>query len=130
MNQTQKDFVKFWTKLLLVTTISIFLLVGMFMGNEICICLVGLICLGFMAYTFIIWIAERIYLWRAMGVCTPKEWEVAKWYKFSLLNNGPNWIIAQLAEEETPNQWHIAIFEKIATQVKIPKILLDNSDES
>lgn len=130
MNETQKDFIKFWTKLVLIATASISILVGMFMGSEICMILCGLICLGMIAYAFVIWIAERIYLWRIMGVLTPKQYEVAKWYKFSLLNNGPNWIIAKLTEEEEPNQWHIAIFEKIANEVKIPKLLLDNSSKS
>lgn len=128
MNETQKSFIKFWTKLLLTVSGGLALLVGMFMGNKICIGISGLICLAMMAYVFIIWIAERVYLWRIMGVLTPKQYEVAKWYKFSLLNHGPNWIIAQLAEEEEPNQWHIAIFEKIANEVKIPKLLLDNSE--
>lgn len=129
MNQTQKDFVKFWAKLLLVLTFTIVFLVGMFMGNKFCLIFVSLFCLAIMVYAFIIWIAERVYLWRIMGVLTPNEWEVAKWYRFSLLNGGPNWIIAKLAEEEEPNQWHIAIFEKISNQVEIPKILLDKSNE-
>lgn len=129
MNETQKDFIKFWTKLLLIVTGSISLLVGMFMGNKICMILCGLICLGMIAYVFIIWIAERIYLWRVMGVCTPAEWELVKWYKYSLLNGGPNWIIAQLAEEVADHSL-IPTFEKIANNVKIPKILLDNSDKS
>ena len=130
MNKTQKDFIKSWTKLVLTATISLFILVGMFMGSKICMILCGLFCLGIIAYVFIVWIAERVYLWRIMGVLTPNQYEVVKWYKFSLLNNGPNWIIAKLAEEEKPNQWHIAIFEKIANEVKIPKLLLDNSHES
>lgn len=129
MNQTQKNCIKFWTKLLLVVTISLVLLVGMFTGSKICMIFVGGICLGVIGFGFALWIAERVYLWRIMGVCDPQEWEVVKWYKFSLLNGGPNWIIAKLAKEAEPNQWHIAIFEKIANQVKIPRILLDKSDE-
>lgn len=129
MNQTQKDFVKFWTKLLLVLTFTITFLVGMFMGNKFCLIFVSLFCLAIMVYAFIIWIAERVYLWRIMGVLTPSEWEIAKWYKFSLLNGGPNDIISQLAQEKIPCLAHIAIFEKIANQVKIPKILLDKSNE-
>ena len=127
MNETQKDFIKSWTKLVLIATVSISLLVGMFMGSKICMIFCGLICLGMIAYVFIIWIAERVYLWRIMGVLTQSEWKIAKWYKYSLLNGGPNYIIKLLAEEETPCIVHIAIFEKIANQVKIPKILLDNS---
>lgn len=127
MNETQKDFIKFWTKLVLIVTASISLLVGMFMGIEICMILCGLICLGMIAYIFIIWVAERIYLWRIMGVLTQSEWKIAKWYKYSLLNGGPNYIIKLLAEEETPCPVTISIFEKIANNVKIPKLLLDNS---
>lgn len=127
MNETQKDFIKFWTKVVLIATVSISLLVGMFMGSEICMILCGLICLGMIAYVFIIWIAERIYLWRIMGVLTQSEWKIAKWYKYSLLNGGPNYIIKLLAEEETPCPVTILIFEKIANNVKIPKLLLDNS---
>ena len=127
MNETQKDFIKFWAKLLLIATVSISLLVGMFMGSKICMILCGLICLGMIAYVFIIWIAERIYLWRIMGVLTQSEWKIAKWYKYSLLNGGPNYIIKLLAEEETPCPVTISIFEKIANNVKIPKLLLDNS---
>lgn len=130
MNETQKDFIKFWTKLVLIVTASISLLVGMFMGSEICMIFCGLICLGTIAYVFIIWIAERIYLWRIMGVLTQSEWKIAKWYKYSLLNGGPNYIIKLLAEEETPCPVTISIFEKIANNVKIPKLLLDNSSKS
>lgn len=127
MNETQKDFIKFWAKLVLIATVSISLLVGMFMGSEICMIFCGLFCLGMIAYVFIIWIAERIYLWRIMGVLTPSEWKIVKWYKYSLLNGGPNYIIKLLAEEETPCPVTISIFEKIANNVKIPKLLLDNS---
>lgn len=130
MNETQKDFIEFWTKLVLIATTSISLLVGMFMGSEVCMAICGLICLGMIAYVFVIWIAERVYLWRIMGVLTSKQYEVVKWYKYCLLNNGPNWIIAKLAEEEEPNLWHVAIFEKVANEVKIPKLLLDNSSKS
>lgn len=130
MNETQKDFIKFWTKLVLIVTASISLLVGMFMGSEICMIFCGLICFGTIAYVFIIWIAERIYLWRIMGVLTQSEWRIVKWYKYSLLNGGPNYIIKLLAEEETPCPVTISIFEKIANNVKIPKLLLDNSSKS
>lgn len=130
MNETQKDFIKFWTKLVLIATASISLLVGMFMGSEICMIFCGLFCLGMIAYVFIIWIAERIYLWRIMGVLTQSEWKIVKWYKYSLLNGGPNYIIKLLAEEETPCPVTISIFEKIANNVKIPKLLLDNSSKS
>lgn len=130
MNETQKDFIKFWAKLVLIVTASIALLVGMFMGNKICMIFCGLICLGMIAYVFIIWIAERIYLWRIMGVLTQSEWKIAKWYKYSLLNGGPNYILKLLAEEETPCPVTISIFEKIANNVKIPKLLLDNSSKS
>ena len=129
MNETQKDFIKFWTKLVLIVTVSISLLVGMFMGSEICMIFCGLICLGLIAYVFIIWIAERIYLWRIMGVLTQSEWKIAKWYKYSLLIGGPNYILKLLAEEETPCPVTISIFEKIANNVKIPKLLLDNSSK-
>ena len=129
MNETQKDFIKFWTKLVLIVTASISLLVGMFMGSEICMIFCGLICFGTIAYVFIIWIAERIYLWRIMGVLTQSEWKIAKWYKYSLLNGGPNYILKLLAEEETPCPVTISIFEKIANNVKIPKLLLDNSSK-
>ena len=127
MNETQKDFIKFWTKLVLTVTASIFLLAGMFMGSEICMIFCILICLGIIAYAFIIWIVERIYLWRIMGVLTPSEWEIVKWYKYSLLNGGPNYIIKLLTEEGTPCPVTTSIFEKIANEVKIPKLLLDNS---
>lgn len=130
MNETQKDFIKFWTKLVLIATASISLLVGMFMGSEICMIFCGLFCLGMIAYVFIIWIAERIYLWRIMGVLTQSEWKIVKWYKYSLLNGGPNYIIKLLAEEETPCPVTISIFEKIANNVKIPKLLLDDSSKS
>lgn len=130
MNETQKDFIKFWTKLVLIATASISLLVGMFMGSEICMIFCGLFCLGMIAYVFIIWIAERIYLWRIMGVLTQSEWKIVKWYKYSLLNGGPNYIIKLLVEEETPCPVTISIFEKIANNVKIPKLLLDNSSKS
>lgn len=129
MNETQKDFIKFWTKLVLIVTASISLLVGMFMGSEICMIFCGLICLGMIAYVFIIWIAERVYLWRIMGVLTQSEWKIVKWYKYSLLNGGPNYILKLLAKEETPCPVTISIFEKIANNVKIPKLLLDNSSK-
>lgn len=128
MNQTQKNCIKFWTKLSLIVAGGIFLFIGMLTGNEIALVIVAILSIAFFAYVIAIWIAQRVYLWRIMGVCDPQEWKIVKWYKFSLLNGGPNYIINLLAHDEEPCMAHIAIFEKIANQVKIPKILLDNSD--
>lgn len=127
MSETQKKFLTFWTKLLLVGGSSLAVFVGMFMGNEICMGIVGISCIAFFVYLIIIWIAQRIYLWRIMGILTPKQYEVVKWYKFCLLENGPSWLVEKLSEESEPNEWHIGIFKKIANEVKIPKILLDKS---
>lgn len=127
MSETQKKFLTFWTKWLLIVTSIVVLFVGMFMGNEICLTIVGISCINFFVYLFIIWVAQRIYLWRIMGVLTPEQYEVVKWYRFCLLENGPSWLVEKLSEESNPNEWHIGIFKKIANEVKIPKILLDKS---
>lgn len=127
MNQTQKNFIKFWTKLLLIVTSGIVLFVGMLMGNIICSAIVEILFVVLFAYIIAFWIAQRIYLWRIMGILTPEQYEVVKWYRFCLLENGPNWLVEKLSEESEPNEWHIGIFKKIAHEVKIPKILLDKS---
>lgn len=127
MSETQKKFLAFWTKLLLIGGSSLAVFVGMFMGNEICMTIVAILCSLGIAYAIIFWIAQRIYLWRIMGVLTPKQYEVVKWYKFCLLENGPSWLVEKLSEESEPNEWHIGIFKKIANEVEIPKILLDKS---
>lgn len=130
MSETQKKFLTFWTKLLLVGGSSLIIFVGMFMGNEICMIIGSIFCLLCLAYIIIFWIAQRIYLWRVMGILTPEQYEVVKWYRFSLLENGPSWLVEKLSEESEPNEWHIGIFKKIANEVKIPKILLDKSKNS
>lgn len=127
MSETQKKFLTFWTKLLLIGSSSLVVLVGMLMGNEICMTIVAIFSLLCLAYIIIFWIAQRVYLWRIMGILTPEQYEVVKWYRFCLLENGPNWLIGKLSEESKPNEWHIGIFKKIANEVKIPKILLDKS---
>lgn len=127
MSETQKKFLTFWTKLLLIGSSSLVVLVGMLMGNEICMTIVAIFSLLCLAYTIIFWTAQRIYLWRIMGILTPEQYEVVKWYRFCLLENGPSWLVEKLSEESEPNEWHIGIFKKIANEVKIPKILLDKS---
>lgn len=127
MSQTQKKFLAFWTKLLLIGSSSLVVLIGMLMGNEICMTIVAIFSLLWLAYILIFWIAQRIYLWRIMGILTPEQYEVVKWYRFCLLENGPSWLVEKLSEESEPNEWHIGIFKKIANEVEIPKILLDKS---
>lgn len=127
MSETQKKFLTFWTKLLLVGGSSLAVFVGMLMGNEICMTIVVIFSLFCLAYAIIFWVAQRIYLWRIMGILTPEQYEVVKWYRFCLLENGPNWLVEKLSEESEPNEWHIGIFKKIANEVEIPKILLDKS---
>lgn len=127
MSETQKKFLTFWTKLLLIGSSSLVVLIGMLMGNEICMTIVAIFSFLCLAYTIIFWTAQRIYLWRIMGILTPEQYEVVKWYRFSLLENGPSWLVEKLSEESEPNEWHIGIFKKIANEVEIPKILLDKS---
>ena len=85
---------------------------------------VFIICLLALAYIFAIWIAERVYLWRIMGILTPEEYKRAKWFKYALLNGGPLYIINSLNERtDAPD---IILMNKIRTEVKIPKLLLTN----
>lgn len=126
MNQTQKNFLSFWTKLLLTVSLFIGLFVGSCMGSKLCIVAMGSICLFFMIYAFAVWIGELVYMWRIMGILTPKQYEVAKWYKYSLCNGGPAHVLNLLQNDEEPNEWHIGIIKKIQEEVKIPKILLTN----
>lgn len=127
MSQTQKDFIKFWIKLLLFVTLVIVLFVGSCMGSNLCILIGGGICLYFILYVFAVWVGECVYMWRIMGVLTPTQYKVAKWYRYSLCNGGPDYVLECLQDSCNPNdEYHIAIMKKIKEEVKIPKILLTN----
>lgn len=124
MNQTQKNFIKFWTKLLLSMTLFIVLFVGSCLGSNLCI-LIGVgICLSFILYAFAVWVGEGVYMWRIMGILTPEQYQVAKWYRYSLCNGGVDYVLKHLQSEIKPNEYHIAIMKKIKEEVKIPRILL------
>ena len=129
MSEAQKKILAFWATMLFIGASSSALTIGMFIGNEIALTIVAILCVLFFAYVISIWIGQRIYLWRIAGVLTPEEYEVVKWYRFSLLENGPSYILQHLRAEPVPNEWHIEIFTKVA-EVKIPKILLDKSKEA
>lgn len=127
MNQTQKNCITFWAELLLTVTVGISLLVGICLNQLWAFIISAILLAAGLGYVVAIWIAERVYLWRIMGILTPREWEVAKWYRFSLLSGGPTDIIDSLAQESEPNEWHISIFQRINDEVEIPKILRENS---
>lgn len=129
MSEAQKKIVAFWTKLLLIGASSSALTIGMFMGNEIALTIVAILCVLFFAYIIAVWVAQRVYLWRIAGILTVEEYEVVKWYRFSLLEKGPEYILDHLKEDTILNPFHIDIFTKVA-EVKIPKILLDKSKEA
>lgn len=124
MSQTQKDFIKFWTKLLLSVTLFIVLFVGSCMGSNLCILIGGGICLCFILYAFAVWVGEGVYMWRIMGILTPEQYKVAKWYRYCLCNGGPDYVLGHLRDSRNPDEYHIAIMKKIKEEVKIPKILL------
>lgn len=126
MNQTQKNFIKSWTKLLLSVTLFIVLFVGSCLGSNLCILIGGGICLCFILYAFAVWVGEGVYMWRIMGILTPEQYKVAKWYRYCLCNSGPDYVLEHLQSEIKPNEYHIAIMKKIKAEVKIPKILLTN----
>ena len=126
MNQTQKNFIKFWTKLLLSVTLFIVLFAGSCMGSNLCILIGGGICLYFILYVFAVWVGESVYMWRIMGILTPEQYKVAKWYHYSLCNGGPDYVLGLLRDSHDPDEYHIAIIKKIKEEVKIPKILLTN----
>ena len=127
MSETQKNFVKFWTKLLVVVAIAISILVGMFLEQTWAFIIAAILTVVVTAFIITIWVAERIYLWRIMGVLTPEQYNVAKWYKYSLLNGGPAYVIKMLESDEEPNEWHISVFKKIEKEVKIPKFLMEKA---
>ena len=124
MSQTQKNFIKFWTKLLLSVTLFIVLFVGSCMGSNLCILIGGGICLCFILYAFAVWVGEGVYMWRIMGILTPEQYKVAKWYRYCLCNGGPDYVLGYLRDSRNPDEYHIAIMKKIKEEVKIPKILL------
>ena len=93
MSQTQKNFIKFWTKLLLSVTLFIVLFVGSCMGSNLCILIGGGICLCFILYAFAVWVGEGVYMWRIMGILTPEQYKVAKWYRYCLCNGGPDYVL-------------------------------------
>jgi hypothetical protein len=121
MNETQKKCVERWMKILLFTIIGIGLIVGMITNVVICGVIVILICSGFIGYLIVLVIAERIYLWRVMGVLTPEEWQTVKWYNYSLIGSGANWVAESLREDGQLEE--AELFDRIEKNVKRPKII-------
>lgn len=121
MNETQKNCVKWWTKFFAIAIIAIGLIAGMVMNVTICLAMVALISMGFIGYLVVLLIAERVYLWRVMGILTPGEWETVKWYNHSLIGNGANWVAESLREEERFEE--AELFDRIEKNIKRPKII-------
>ena len=123
MNETQRNCVRWWTKAFLIAAICIALIVGMIFNVTICLAIVTLLSALFFIYLIVMVIAERVYLWRVMGILTPNEWEYVRWYSHSLVSNGAEWIAECLREEEEVDEWKIELFERIEKNVKRPKLI-------
>lgn len=81
MNDTQKRSVKKWATILLIAIIALAVLVGIAKNQNWAVAIVVIVCVAMVVFIFASWICDFINEWRIMGVLTPEEYQIYKWYR-------------------------------------------------
>lgn len=80
MTDTQKKCVKKWASILFVIAIGVITLAGVAYNRNWAIAIVMIVFIAMVVFIVASWICSFINEWRIMGVLTPEEYEIYKWY--------------------------------------------------
>ena len=81
MTDTQKKCVKKWMLNLFIIVIVIITIVGIAYNQNWAIAIVMIAFVAMVAFIVASWICSFINEWRIMGVLTPEEYQIYKWYR-------------------------------------------------
>ena len=80
MTDTQKKCVKKWMLNLFIIAIVIITIVGIAYNQNWAIAIVMIVSFAMVGFIVASWVCCAINEWRIMGVLTPEEYQVYKWY--------------------------------------------------
>ena len=80
MTDTQKKCVKKWASILLIIAISVITLVGIACNQNWAFAIVMIAFVAMVGFIIASWVCYAINEWRIMGVLTPEEYQIYKWY--------------------------------------------------
>lgn len=80
MTDTQKKCVKKWASILLIIAISVITLAGIACNQNWAFAIVMIAFVAMVGFIIASWVCYAINEWRIMGVLTPEEYQIYKWY--------------------------------------------------
>ena len=89
MNDTQKRCLKKWASTLSIIMFGLITLVGIAYDQNWAFAIVIIVFIAMVAFIIAFWVCSFINEWRIMGVLTPEEYKIYKWYKPLLKNQHP-----------------------------------------
>ena len=81
MTDTQKRCVKKWMLNLFIITIALTTLVGIACNQNWAFAIVMIAFVAMVGFIVAFWVCSLINEWRIMGVLTPEEYQIYKWYR-------------------------------------------------
>lgn len=81
MTDTQKKCVKKWMLNLFIIAIALATLVGIACNQNWAFTIVIIAFVAMVGFIVAFWVCSLINEWRIMGVLTPEEYQIYKWYK-------------------------------------------------
>ena len=89
MTDTQKKCLKKWALNLFLIILALATLVGIAYDQNWAFAIVMIVFIAMIGFIVAAWICYAINEWRIMGVLTPEEYKIYKWYKPLLKNQHP-----------------------------------------
>ena len=81
MTDTQKKCVKKWILNLFIIAIALITLAGIAYNQNWAIAIVVIVFIAMVVFIIAFWVCSLINEWRIMGVLTPEEYKIYKWYR-------------------------------------------------
>ena len=81
MTDTQKKCVKKWMLNLFIIAIALTNLVGIDCNKNWAFAIVMIVFVAMVGFIVAFWVCSLINEWRIMGVLTPEEYQIYKWYR-------------------------------------------------
>ena len=114
MTDTQKKCVKKWMLNLFIIAIALITLVGIACNQNWAFAIVMIAFVAMVGFIVAFWVCSLINEWRIMGVLTPEEYQIYKWYRPFSKNQHPG-IYANKCNDPKVKQ----IYLKAATAKRI-----------
>ena len=81
MTDTQKKCVKKWALILSAIVFGLIILVGIAYNQNLAFAIVIIAFIAMVMFIVVFWVCSLINEWRIMGVLTPEEYQIYKWYR-------------------------------------------------